>query len=148
MSDTQRDRRPERIKSNDWDATRKKILRRDGRACQFCGIAESAHQDRFDTGLHIHHIRPREHMGSDHPENLITVCSRCHKTAEMISNHMIETELEREHRELEARTDKQELVGAGNALHKVHREIDVEIEGLEEVAERIFAELEDWEKND
>lgn len=141
MSAPKHDNRPEHIKSNDWDATRKRILRRDGHACQFCGIAESAHQDRFDTGLHIHHIRPREFMGSDHPENLITVCSRCHNTAEKISNHMIETEIKKEIREREGRTDKDRIGRLMSAIEDVQHRADIELDGLEDMRTEVLGEI-------
>jgi 5-methylcytosine-specific restriction endonuclease McrA len=46
------------------------VLQRDGWRCQNCG--------RMDT-LQIHHIQFRSHQGRDTEENLITLCSACHR---------------------------------------------------------------------
>jgi 5-methylcytosine-specific restriction endonuclease McrA len=57
----------------DRDAYRdlhKAVLERDGWRCQICGAR---------TGLEVHHIRFRSRQGSDDEQNLITVCSRCHR---------------------------------------------------------------------
>lgn len=54
---------------------RQLVLDRDGNTCQVCrGIATSA--------LHVHHILKRKEGGTDHLDNLLTVCSRCHKSAD------------------------------------------------------------------
>ncbi|MGV8125258.1 MAG: HNH endonuclease [Candidatus Xenobiia bacterium LiM19] len=47
------------------------ILKRDRFRCQVPGC-------NCRRNLHIHHIIPRSHGGSDEPENLIVLCSRCH----------------------------------------------------------------------
>ena len=52
--------------------TRKEVYRRDGYVCALCG--------NHDT-LQIHHVIPRGQGGSDFPENLITLCSKCHAQA-------------------------------------------------------------------
>jgi len=49
---------------------RKLILERDGYRCTRCGAS--------DTILHIHHIIPFSEGGSNAPENLATLCIRCH----------------------------------------------------------------------
>ena len=46
------------------------VLDRDGYKCQSCG--------ETDIGLKAHHIVERTDNGSDRPENLVTVCYRCH----------------------------------------------------------------------
>lgn len=54
---------------------RQLVLDRDGNTCQICHkIATSA--------LHVHHILKRKEGGTDHLDNLLTVCSRCHKPAD------------------------------------------------------------------
>ncbi len=53
-------------------STRKAVYRRDGWQCALCGC--------HDT-LQIHHAVPRGEGGSDFPENLITLCSKCHAQA-------------------------------------------------------------------
>lgn len=51
---------------------RKEVYARDGYVCALCG----SHQY-----LQIHHVIPRSQGGSDFPENLITLCSKCHGQA-------------------------------------------------------------------
>ena len=65
-----------------WEATRKRVLDRDGHACRFCDMSEDEHQEKHDQGLHAHHVLPRNAGGEDVPENLITVCVSCHQTIE------------------------------------------------------------------
>lgn len=50
------------------------ILKRDEKRCQGCGKT-------FE--LSIHHIKPRAEGGDNAPENLITLCCRCHDYVEM-----------------------------------------------------------------
>lgn len=50
---------------------RKLVLERDKYTCQKCG-AEAP------SKFHIHHIEKREEGGTDHLDNLITVCPKCH----------------------------------------------------------------------
>ncbi|MHB8172112.1 MAG: HNH endonuclease [Thermincolia bacterium] len=52
---------------------KKAILERDGHMCYICGKT---------TSLHVHHIIPRKEGGPHIPENLVTLCSGCHKTIE------------------------------------------------------------------
>jgi len=47
------------------------ILKRDRFRCQVPGC-------NCRRNLHIHHIIPRSHGGSDDPENLIVLCEKCH----------------------------------------------------------------------
>ena len=54
---------------------RQKVLERDKYTCQLCGAVS-------DTKLHIHHILKRDTGGTDHLDNLITVCVHCHKPAD------------------------------------------------------------------
>lgn len=56
----------------DFYNTRQYVLHRDGYTCQCCG----AHDN--DVKLHVHHIESRQ-TGGDAPNNLITLCERCHK---------------------------------------------------------------------
>lgn len=39
-----------------------------GRVCAGCGC----------VACEVHHIRPREYGGTDHPRNLIPLCRECH----------------------------------------------------------------------
>jgi len=54
------------------DETRKLVYRRDGWRCAMCDSTD---------GIQVHHAVPRSQGGSDFPENLITLCWRCHATA-------------------------------------------------------------------
>lgn len=54
---------------------RKKVLERDDYTCQVCGFVKT-------SGLHVHHILKRAEGGTDHLDNLITVCPSCHNKAD------------------------------------------------------------------
>jgi 5-methylcytosine-specific restriction endonuclease McrA len=61
------------------------VLERDSHLCQKCKGASK------DRKLHVHHIVFRGHCGTDSPDNLVTMCEKCHnglhkhKDAEKIS---------------------------------------------------------------
>lgn len=55
---------------HDWDHQRRSALRRDDFSCQDCGVG--------DCRLHVHHIRPRSQGGTDHIDNLVSLCPDCH----------------------------------------------------------------------
>ena len=59
-----------------WSKIRQKVLDRDNHTCQRCNTKI----DKF----HIHHILPKRLDGSDHYDNLITVCAKCHRKVENI----------------------------------------------------------------
>lgn len=48
------------------------ILWRDKETCQECGATESR--------LYIHHLKERHLGGTNHPNNLISLCHYCHKS--------------------------------------------------------------------
>ena len=54
-----------------YEILRKEVLDRDHWHCQNCGATEN---------LQVHHIQWRSRLGNDSPENLITLCARCHKS--------------------------------------------------------------------
>ena len=56
-----------------WQKRRAAVRKRDGNHCVFCG---STHK------LSVHHIVKAKHGGSDHPDNLVTLCGRCHRLAD------------------------------------------------------------------
>jgi len=58
-----------------WSMTRQAVLKRDQYSCTICGNIK-------ETALHIHHILKKREGGTDHMDNLITVCNSCHKTAD------------------------------------------------------------------
>ncbi|MCE5207048.1 MAG: DEAD/DEAH box helicase [Chloroflexi bacterium] len=65
-----------------WNEQRLKVMNRDGYTCQVCG--------RTDTGanLHVHHKIPFKNFTSsleaNNLNNLITLCSNCHRKAETV----------------------------------------------------------------
>ena len=56
----------------EWRALRKTILIRDKYQCRQCGVLVSGKNAQCD------HIIARADGGTDAPENLQTLCSRCH----------------------------------------------------------------------
>ena len=54
---------------------RQMVLDRDEYTCQICGCVK-------ETGLHVHHIMKRKEGGTDHLDNLLTVCPSCHAQAD------------------------------------------------------------------
>jgi 5-methylcytosine-specific restriction endonuclease McrA len=47
-----------------------RVIQRDGWRCQRCGSSKD---------LQVHHIQPRSLLGGDVEENLVTLCSACHR---------------------------------------------------------------------
>ncbi len=47
-----------------------RVFQRDGWRCQQCGRPKD---------LQVHHVQPRSQLGGDAEENLITLCSACHR---------------------------------------------------------------------
>lgn len=58
------------------NTTRKAIYRRDGWRCALCDNG---------SGIQIHHVIHRGQGGTNHPHNLITLCSTCHGQAHGIN---------------------------------------------------------------
>jgi hypothetical protein len=55
-------------------ATRHLVRQRAGCRCEYCGL----HKDQSPLApLHIEHIRPKKHSGTDDPENLALACIDC-----------------------------------------------------------------------
>jgi 5-methylcytosine-specific restriction endonuclease McrA len=61
----------EEFNREEWLKLRESIFKRDGYACLECGHDAIKH-------LTVHHIIPRCEGGTDDPENLETLCWRCH----------------------------------------------------------------------
>ena len=59
-----------RLQSIAYGQLRKEILTRDGWRCQICGCGRD---------LQVHHVVSRGRLGNDCEENLITLCSSCHR---------------------------------------------------------------------
>jgi len=58
-----------------WSMIRNEVLKRDNYICQICGYIGN-------TKLHVHHILKRKNGGTDHLDNLLTICPKCHASAE------------------------------------------------------------------
>lgn len=74
-----------------WEAIRQRVLERDDRQCQQCGLSDEAHRDRGDLfppdgGLHIHHrVKAKEfdsRQAANSLDNLVALCASCHYQAE------------------------------------------------------------------
>ena len=62
-------------KSNRLDENiRKAVILRDNHRCMECG--------KMNCKLEVHHIKPRRLNGSNTPDNLITLCEKCHQKTE------------------------------------------------------------------
>ncbi|HOZ00256.1 MAG TPA: DEAD/DEAH box helicase [Candidatus Syntrophosphaera sp.] len=64
----------------DWAKITRQIRERDRFLCQHCGVVET------ETNHHVHHIIPFKKFATadeaNAPENLVTLCARCHRLAE------------------------------------------------------------------
>ena len=67
---------------SNWLKQREEILIRDGNTCQICGKSGD------HISLHVHHKQPLRGFSSlekaNHPDNLISLCPRCHYRVESI----------------------------------------------------------------
>lgn len=54
------------------DETRRAVLARDNYRCRRCG-----EQDK--DKLHLHHVVYRSQLGGHDEDNLVTICSECHR---------------------------------------------------------------------
>ncbi len=65
---------------NSWNTIKQAIRARDLFRCRHCGVAES------DKPHDVHHVIPFRKFDkpemANHPENLVTLCGRCHRLAE------------------------------------------------------------------
>lgn len=78
-----------------WGEQRQKRLEKDEFECQLCGYTEEEHQEEYSRGLEVHHRQRRDdHVDDDGYyhweqanaiENLITLCTPCHRRWEQIS---------------------------------------------------------------
>lgn len=69
------DRFPTFIKERAWRKVRAAVLERDRHQCQECGRDLSKYPAWYTE---VHHLMPVISGGSDHPANLITLCTECH----------------------------------------------------------------------
>jgi 5-methylcytosine-specific restriction endonuclease McrA len=54
-------------------ATSQFVRQRAGNRCEYCRLP----QDFSDLRFHVEHIVPRQHRGSDNPDNLALACPEC-----------------------------------------------------------------------
>lgn len=57
---------------------RQLAFKRDMDMCQKCKITKQEHWKKYRQSLHAHHIVPRHEGGSNHRDNLLTLCRNCH----------------------------------------------------------------------
>lgn len=75
----QRQKRPRlRLPREAYQLLHRQVLERDRWHCQNCGRSDQ---------LEVHHIRPRSRLGDDAEENLVTLCSECHRSAHLVYSH-------------------------------------------------------------
>lgn len=60
------------VSANIPNIIRKEVYRRDGYRCALCDSQQ---------GLQVHHVVSRGQGGTNYPQNLITLCWRCHAVA-------------------------------------------------------------------
>jgi len=69
-----------------WSEIRERVIRRDDESCQQCGVSRERQREEYGVDLHVHHRVPfREFSNRDeanHMQNLVTLCQRCHGTAD------------------------------------------------------------------
>ena len=61
----------------DWDFRRELVKERDGHVCTECGWPSGFKRRR--RKLHVHHLVPLSKGGDNSLENLVTLCSHCHR---------------------------------------------------------------------
>jgi len=70
-----------------WKEQRSKALERANYNCESCGLTDKEHREKYDYGLHVHHIIARDNFADNDPEqnkleNLSVLCHRCHEMYE------------------------------------------------------------------
>lgn len=77
---------PVNRRGSDWDTQRQKALERAGWVCEWCGRTNEEELDDIGRGLHVHHRVHFREFGkpadANKLDNLLAVCSKCHKTVE------------------------------------------------------------------
>jgi 5-methylcytosine-specific restriction protein A len=74
--------RHERGYGSSWDRLRIRILKRDCGLCQPC-LQRSPEQVTLAT--EVHHKLAKADGGTDDPDNLVSICHRCHYEASIIA---------------------------------------------------------------
>jgi hypothetical protein len=70
--------KPWRAHQSTHRAAREYALQRDGNTCMRCGCALETGEGEGGEAGEAHHLLPRAAGGPDAPENMVTLCSRCH----------------------------------------------------------------------
>lgn len=69
-----------------WLSQRRKALERDDYICQWCGMNDDEHHDRWTRELEVHHAIPfrtfDHYLEANKLINLTTLCKECHCTVE------------------------------------------------------------------
>lgn len=70
---------------------RLEILKRDNYCCSICGMTQEEHIEKYQKSLSIHHIDGRGtgveiDKRNNNPENLATLCCKCHRVVEIQDN--------------------------------------------------------------
>lgn len=77
---------------HDWGRISNSIIERDNHTCQRCNVKENELPKNW--ALQVHHIKPLRECDSleeaNKPENLITLCNRCHG---IVEHHGIDFEI-------------------------------------------------------
>ncbi|NLZ24688.1 HNH endonuclease [Candidatus Dojkabacteria bacterium] len=68
----------------------KKAVRKRDVVCQNCGIQEENEENPFT----IHHIQPRCYGGTNSPNNLILLCTKCHRNLHKTQGYPIKRKRE------------------------------------------------------
>lgn len=72
------------LKSGTWQEKRDLALDRTSGFCQFCGAPAE----------HVHHTKYPKQLGTEHPNNLIPVCKRCHDISHGIQDMQVISQAE------------------------------------------------------
>jgi hypothetical protein len=56
------------------EAVRRLVSARAGQICEYCHLSQT---DAPSFRFHIEHVRPRQHGGATHPDNLALACPNC-----------------------------------------------------------------------
>ena len=130
---------------------KKKAKERDDHQCQFCGMTNEEHKEKYPRGLEAHHVIKSNDGGEDHPRNLITVCVECHKLLErtqaealsrILDIHAVDDnqeEIEQIESQLDNLKDRlQTQRDANKKLEKKNERLKEKISRLEEEKQQLF----------
>ena len=69
-------------RGNGWEKTKTLIKTRDEYKCRICGITEEETLNEHGFSLEVHHKVPYRITKDNDPDNLVTVCNKCHRLFE------------------------------------------------------------------